>query len=85
MSDSGHGVPEEIRGKIFEPFFTTKGPGKGTGLGLAVVHGVVKQCGGYIDVFSTSGGTSFELRFPVASGRPTAAAAETGSPGAAGL
>ena len=80
MSDSGHGVPEEIRGKIFEPFFTTKGPGKGTGLGLAVVHGVVKQCGGYIDVFSTSGGTSFELLFPVASGRPTAAAAETGSP-----
>ena len=66
FSDTGSGIPEEIRDKIFEPFFTTKPPGQGTGLGLAVSYGIVKEHKGEISVQSEDGkGASFTLWFPL--------------------
>jgi len=82
VSDTGHGIPSNLLDKVFEPFFTTKDAGRGSGLGLSMVYGFVKQSDGHVNIYSEEGhGTTVRLYLPLASGAPEAVAADAGISG----
>jgi CheY-like chemotaxis protein len=84
VSDNGCGMPQAVLDKVFEPFFSTKGPGRGTGLGLSMVYGFVKQSGGHIEALSAPGrGTTFRIYLPKASTQPEALPQASGDVGTA--
>lgn len=72
VADTGEGIPPEVLPRVFEPFFTTKDGGRGTGLGLPTVYGIVQQHGGAVRVESTPEGTGFELLLPIVDHAPAA-------------
>jgi CheY-like chemotaxis protein len=85
VKDSGRGMPEEVLEHIFDPFFTTKGQGEGTGLGLSVVHGILKHHGGSIQATSEPGkGSKFQVYLPRIPGLAQTVQAETLQPAASG-
>jgi CheY-like chemotaxis protein len=81
VTDTGHGIPDHQQRQVFDPFFTTKPVGEGSGLGLSIVYGFVKQSGGEVTLVSRQGkGTTFTLRFPAEHAPPQPASARHVSP-----